>query len=468
MTAHPEMPEPLRGGYPLPDTIELAYEAVDLNRAVQAYRFFYRSVSGAAIFDGTAAAGVRPNEVFGYLDTRPRHVGFTLNSDTPYGTVLLDLHKGPMVLEVPEGAFVGAVLDIHQRWILDFGLPGPDAGAGGRHLILPPDYDGEVPAEFHSARAEAFRVLAAVRSIPADGDVQAAMERISTVKVYPLDAGDDWAEPTWVDLTDTDQDTTPVAVETGIGFWKALHRIIDTEPVLQDSRAQYGELAALGIARDQPFEPDDRMTRILELAARTANLQMRVESFADRTPARLVWPQRQWEWVALRSENGTFDAQGYRDTYATDKWFFQAIAASPAMFRRDAGAGSLYWLALSDRTGAYLDGANHYTLTVPLPVPATLFWSVTLYDAATRSQVQTDQGRAALRSLFELADVDGDSVVLHFGPEAPGDGESRWVKTNPGAGWFAYFRIYGPDGPAFDGSWKPGDLELIQPQGLDS
>ncbi|MDF2824102.1 MAG: hypothetical protein K0R68_1510, partial [Mycobacterium sp.] len=28
MTAHPEMPEPLRGGYPLPDTVGLAYEAV--------------------------------------------------------------------------------------------------------------------------------------------------------------------------------------------------------------------------------------------------------------------------------------------------------------------------------------------------------------------------------------------------------------------------------------------------------
>jgi len=285
--------------------------------------------------------------------------------------------------------------------------------------------------------------------------------------VYPLDAGDDWTEPTWLNLTDTGQDTTPRAIETGLGFWKSLHRIVETEPVLEDSRAQYGELAALGIAKGQPFEPDDRMTRILELAARTANLQMRVESFADRTPARLVWPQRQWDWVALRSENGTFDAQGYRDTYATDKWFFQAIATSPAMFRRDAGAGSLYWLALSDRTGAYLDGANSYTLTVPLPVPAHLFWSVTLYDATTRSQVQTDQGRAALRSLFELADQGGDpdrdSVVLHFGPEPPEEGEQRWIKTSPGAGWFAYFRIYGPDGPAFDGSWQPGDLELIQP-----
>ncbi|MGB3485683.1 MAG: DUF1254 domain-containing protein [Mycobacterium sp.] len=458
-------PQPLQGGYPRPDTVELAYEAVDLNRAVQMYRYFYRSVSGAALFDGTIAAGVRANEVFGYLDTAPRHVGFTLNSDTPYGAVLLDLHAGPMVIEVPEGAFVGTVIDIHQRWILDFGLPGPDAGAGGKHLILPPGYDGDIPDGYHCGTAEAYRVMAAVRSIPADGDAPAALERVKTVRAYPLQAPDGWAEPTWVDMTDGSQDTTPLGIETSLDFWKVLHGIVEAEPVLADSRAQYGELAALGIAKDQPFEPDTRLTGILELAAKTANMQMRVESFADRTPARLVWDDRQWEWAALRSENGTFDTADYRDTYALDKWFFQAIATSPAMFRRDAGAGSLYWLALADRTGAYLDGGNSYTLTVPLPVPvpAKLFWSVTVYDANTRSQVQTDQGRAALRSLFELTGADGDEVVLHFGPQEPEGADGRWVKTIPGQGWFAYFRIYGPDGPAFDGSWKPGDLELTAP-----
>ena len=50
--------------------------------------------------------------------------------------------------------------------------------------------------------------------------------------------------------------------------------------------------------------------------------------------------------------------------------FFQAIAASPAMFRRRPGAGSLYWLGLRDKTGAYLDGANAYRLSIPVPVPA--------------------------------------------------------------------------------------------------
>ena len=86
---------------------------------------------------------------------------------------------------------------------------------------------------------------------------------------------------------------------------------------------------------------------------------------------------------------------------------------------------------------------------------------MTVYDAETRSQIQTDQGKAALRSLFELKDISGQSADLYFGPTAPAGHEGRWIKTIPGNGWFVYFRIYGPEQPAFDGSWKPGDFEEV-------
>jgi hypothetical protein len=92
-------------------------------------------------------------------------------------------------------------------------------------------------------------------------------------------------------------------------------------------------------------------------------------------------------------------------------------------------------------------------------VPGKLFWSVTVYDAHTRSQIQTDQRKAALRSLFELKDLSGASVDLHFGPTTPHAKEPRWIRPIPGAGWFTYFRIYGPQTAAFDGSWRPGDFE---------
>jgi hypothetical protein len=130
------------------------------------------------------------------------------------------------------------------------------------------------------------------------------------------------------------------------------------------------------------------------------------------------------------------------------------------MFRRRVGFGSLYWLAAKDNAGAWLDGGQSYRLGVPLPVPAQLFWSVTAYDAETRSEVVADLGSAALRSLTDNLAAEGDNAAeLYFGPEPPPEGSSNWVQTVPGRGWFAYFRVYGPGEPAFDGSWRPGDFE---------
>jgi hypothetical protein len=232
------------GGYPTPATVQRAYDDADLNRAVQAYRFFFPTVSGLAIFKGNQAVGVIPNRVFARFATEPEQVGFTLNSDTPYGPIPLDLRDGPMVIEVPPGPLICVAFDLNQRWVADMGVPGPDAGNGGRHLLLPPDWDGQVPDGYFVARSTTYRVLAGVRSLPVGGDVQAANDRIPTLKVHPLDPPTDWTEPTWLDLSGQPQDTTPVGWETTLEYWRALHEVVDTEPHLNSFGPLYGELAA--------------------------------------------------------------------------------------------------------------------------------------------------------------------------------------------------------------------------------
>jgi hypothetical protein len=88
---------------------------------------------------------------------------------------------------------------------------------------------------------------------------------------------------------------------------------------------------------------------------------------------------------------------------------------------------------------------------------------VTVYDAQTRSEVQTDQNNAALRSTFELKNVSKTAPTeLYFGPTAPAGQEGRWIKTVPRRGWFTYLRIYGPEKAAFDGSWKPNDIVEVR------
>lgn len=314
-------------------------------------------------------------------------------------------------------------------------------------------------AGYYIHKASSNRQIVGARSRPVNGDVQGAKERLKTIKVYPFNKTAGWTEPTWLDVTGKVQDTTPVAWEDNIEFWQVLHTTVEIEPPYSGYHNYYGELAALGIEKGKPFELDARMTRILEEAAKVGNAQMRVQSFGDRRPDRMVWNDRQWQWASLRFEDGDFNTADRLDTEAREKWFYQAVGASPAMFRRDTHAGSLYWLGLRDKTSAYLDGGKNYKLSVPLPVPGKLFWSVTVYDTNSRSQIQTAQKKAALRSLFELKDVKGGSADLFFGPAAPAGKDEQWIQTIPGKGWFTYFRIYGPEKLAFDGTWRPGDFE---------
>jgi hypothetical protein len=100
------------------------------------------------------------------------------------------------------------------------------------------------------------------------------------------------------------------------------------------------------------------------------------------------------------------------------------------------GVGTIYFAGIRDNTNAFLDGSKTYKLTVPGPVPARLFWSVTVYDTETRSQIATDQDGAAVRSIFEKPEPNPDGSE-----EAPAGKESHWVKTIIGKGWLVGFVI---------------------------
>jgi hypothetical protein len=451
------------GGFPAAETVQRLFDEADLNRAIQAYKFFYPNISMAGFAAAFEKFASVENKAFFILSGSPKQVLFTPNSDTPYAALPLDLRAGPITVELPAGPLIGVANDWNFRWVMDMGVPGPDAGKGGKHIILPPDWKGEIPPGYYSGQSSTYRVFLIIRSLPQGADMKAAIARIQTVKVRPLELAAGWSEPTWTDVSERSFDGTPITWEKTFKFWEVLHQIIDTEPPYPPYRNYYGELAALGIVKGKPFTPDNRFKGILERAAQIANEQMRVASLADRRPDRIVWPDRKsWEWVTLVPENGTFDAPTYVDLDARAIWFWQATFESPAMFRRQAGGGSVYWFAARDRTGSFVDGSKVYKLTIPQPVPVSLFWSVTVYDPDTRSEIQTDQGKAALRSLFELRDVPKTGATeLYFGPSAPAGKEGQWIKTNPGKGWFVYLRLYGPEAPAFDGSWKPADFEEV-------
>jgi hypothetical protein len=59
---------------------------------------------------------------------------------------------------------LGTIDDRWFRWIIDFGMPGPDRGAGGKFLLVPPAYDGPLPKGASTSAAPATSGLVLGRS----------------------------------------------------------------------------------------------------------------------------------------------------------------------------------------------------------------------------------------------------------------------------------------------------------------
>jgi len=457
-------------GYPVAGTVDRVHDASALRRAIEAYKFFYPTMSSEALWQELQAGGAKVNERSLILLSTPRQVfPTTANSDTPFAMGGFDLSMtGPLVVEMPAGLLIGFFNDAHMRWVHDLDRPGSDKGEGGKHLILPPGFKGEVPPGYFIGRAEANKVGFFIRSVPVGGDVAKAIKAFDGVRIYPLSAAGKRPVHQFFDMsrqTDRHMDFPLLAWEDNLEYWQQLKKVIDKETVIGEFRPMYGMLASVGIVKGQPFTPDARMKEILTEAARTAVEEMRTVGYASRIPNRIYWPGRKWEFLIVRpttSEYGGFGAPSFIDLDARDYYSFQAWAISPAMGRKTVGAGSMFLGAYRDSTGAFLDGGKTYKLTVPQPVPADLFWSATIYDVDTRSQIATDQDKATLSSLYEKFQANPDrSIELYFGPRAPVGKEAQWIKTIPGKGWFTYFRIYGPQAPAFDATWNLPDIELV-------
>jgi hypothetical protein len=181
-------------------------------------------------------------------------------------------------------------------------------------------------------------------------------------------------------------------------------------------------------------------------------------TFVKRFEGSRYWPDRQWD-LAIVLDNSAQRGPYYDELLERASWFYESVSFSEAMKSQTPGVGQAYLGAYADAQGDWLDGGRDYTLHVPPEPPAKLFWSATVYDAATRCLIDNDQQRGDRGSRdAELQANDDGSVDLYFGPSAPSGGDSNWVQTIPGRHWFSYFRFYGPLEPYFDRSWKLGDI----------
>jgi hypothetical protein len=446
--------------FPTDETIDRLYEVRDVQRAVELYMWALPIVQFQAWKEGQEGTF---GEGYTIYTTFKENAGIiTSNATTPYIMGWPNLGEtGPMVIDMPEGLYASAILDWWEYPVCDMGLTGPDKGEGGKYIIVgpaedPKRYEDRADFVFQSRTNKlfiGFRVLEAGEA--------AILDFMGKIKVYPL--ASDPTVPRFAYKLDKEWYGNP---PLGLDYFEMLHRAIQGEPVRNRDKAFMGWLQNFGIEDGKPFEPNERQARILAQGANMGELLARANAMEPYF-AEPYWEGTQWYRLIDFPIEQEDEVRYYLDERAA--WFYEAVTTTKGMKTETVGIGQVYLSTKRDKDGDFLKGGDHYRLRIPADAPFEQFWSLTPYSEHTRGLIRS--------GITEFIDANRDSrdkrlkynqdgsVDLYFGPDAskvPADRKANWMKTNPGEGWFPYFRLYAPKGAFFDKSWKMGDIERLR------
>ena len=453
---------PLRffDGFPDEETVRRLYDNLDFQRAVQAFLTAMPAASLAAMREGLQSIGVS-NTTVAIFETLmdSRSLFLTANTESIYTVGWLDLSEGPLVVETPPNV-LGLIDDCWGHHVCDIGNAGPDAGEGGKFLVLPPAYRDEVPAGYHVFRSNTYGNWLLIRGFMVDGDPAPAVRRIkATLRIYPVAHT---GRPPHTHFVNASGRSFNTIHPTDATFFATVNRVVQEEPAIAIDAETLGLLASIGIEKGQPFAPDARMTQILQHAAAVGHATARAMSYQSRIREQYLFDDRHY---ITRFVGGSheFLRDGVRLLDPRTGMFFCATGNSPAMSARlPASVGSQYATAYMDHKGCAFDGGRTYRLHLPPNIPARDFWSIVVYDTQTRSMLTTDQQFPSISSHRPGLAINRDtSVDVYFGPKPLRGKKSNWIQTIPGKHWFFMLRLYGPLESWFDKTWQPEDVEEL-------
>ena len=375
---------------------------------------------------------------------------------------------GPMVLEIPpasEGAdaasLTGSIDDAWQEALEDVGPAGADKGKGGKYLILPPGYKDTVPDGYIVLPSQTYTGFVFLRSnvkSGSDADIAKAVAYGKRTKFYPLSQAANPPPTVFVDAIDVVFDST---ILYDLRFFQTLDRFVQREPWLERDKVMIDQLKAIGIEKGKPFDPSPNTQKILSDAAREAHAWLDLKYEGNFTP-----PFNEGSRWALPAAADVLEGMGTHfakpDSYPVDG---RGVGYSMGYFSpKHLGAGQFYLMTIVDKAGKPFDGGSTYRLNVPANPPVRLYWSATAYDRATHGLIREMPWSSRSSNTPGLAKNADGSVDVYFGPKAPAGKETNWVPTSASGKFEVLFRLYGPEKPLFDKTWKLPDIEKVAVQ----
>ena len=437
-------------------------EAEARSIAVDAYIYFYPLVSmdltRKQLINMPPGAGLGgPMNTFDNIPAFPAadmKAVVRPNFDTLYSSGWIDLTREPMVVSVPDTGGRYYLLPMLDMWTDVFASPGwrTTGTKAGNFLLVPPSWNGNVPADFTRINAPTPYVWIIGRTKtdgPADYDAVHAVQK--GFKITPLSSWGKPAVPVKANIDPSVDVKTPpkeqVDTMQGPKYFAYAAELLKLHPPHDTDQPIIARLKRIGFDAGKSFD--------------VAKLDTPVRKAIEDAPAAaqklMAWKIPTLARVANNWSMNT-DTMGVYGNYYLKRAIVTQLGLG-ANLPEDA----IYPLNLGDETGKPLNGANKYAIHFgkeEIP-PVDAFWSITLYDN-DGFQVANSINRFAVSSWMPFKrDADG-SLTLYIQNESPGaDRESNWLPAPKGP-FNLTMRLYAPKSEALTGLWNPASVVVAK------
>ncbi len=424
-------------GIPTKESSEKLFDAIDFQRATQAYIWSIPLMGFYSWKQSFYNEGGEDGQINYFESYDSKLGGVTYNMTTPYVTSYFNVEKQPVIITIPTKEIRGAV---HNMW--QIGLA--QMTKKGKYLIIPKG--SKVPKgiskDIKVIESNTNYVFLGLRLMAATHEQR--MEDLNAIKITDING-----KPLSSKGINKPKMGVDGKIPRGMAFWELLNTAIQTEPVHERDRMVHDMLRPLGIEKGKPFKPTNHQKELLEEAVLVGEMMAKNTDFfkTGRLKQSEYGPKGNfWE---IASASTPEQNRGFgMDLDGRAAWFYEALTNDIAMHgMTNGGWGQVYLDNYRDSNGNGLDGGHHYTLTIDGDVNyAETFWTITVYNIENRAIINNKIKRPDVGSSIEGIKKNSDgNYVFHFSPNKPkGVAEANWVQTNPGANWFVYFRAYSP------------------------
>jgi len=383
----------------------------------------------------------------------------TMNADTPYSLMAMDLRAEPIVISVPEIKDRYYVIQFVDLFTHNFAYIGTRSTGteSGDYLFVGPKWNGNIPdGKFKKVfRSESELVTTIGRTqLFGKSDLPNVIAVQKEFKAQPLSTFlGKTTKPVapqldWIKLNPAD--LTNAKFIDYFNFYLTL-----VEPFDEEDMPLLEEFKKIGIVPSAKFNPTDYSPEIV--AAIEAGIQ---DGAADIKAKAGNIAEQVNGWNMM-------DAFGPRSFFKGNH-LLRAAAAMVGIYANDK-IEAFYPMGYVDNNGEVLNGESRYIIHFAknqIP-PAKYFWSITMYnkqaDGVGGYLVENALNRYLINSTSEglVYDKDGGFTIYIQNEKPTADNLVNWLPA-PNEPFYLCLRIYGPEESAMNGDWKPPYIEKVK------